>query len=115
MDWKEMDHPDRANPIVADRPTITGTRHMIAAGHYLAAEAGFQILEAGGNAVDAGVAACIALAVVQSEYVSVGGVAPMMIYDHDQRTVVTIDGLGVWPRAATLDRFLQEFGGTIPV
>ena len=43
------------------RPTITGSRHMISAGHYHAAHAGFQILEAGGNAVDAGVAAGIAL------------------------------------------------------
>ena len=36
------------------RPTITGERHMISAGHYSAAHAGFQILEAGGNAIDAG-------------------------------------------------------------
>jgi gamma-glutamyltranspeptidase/glutathione hydrolase len=115
IEGKNMEHSDQAGPIVPDRPTITGTRHMVAAGHYLAAETGFQVLEAGGNAVDAGVAACIALAVVQSEYVSVGGVAPMMIYDQGQRTVLTIDGLGVWPRAATLDRFLQEFGGTIPI
>ena len=35
------------------RPTISGTRHAISAGHYLAAAAGFAILEAGGNAVDA--------------------------------------------------------------
>jgi gamma-glutamyltranspeptidase / glutathione hydrolase len=105
---------DQSSLTVASRPTIMGTRHMIAAGHYLAAQAGFEILEAGGTAVDAGVAACIALAVVQSEYVSVGGVAPMMIYDATRRAVVTIDGLGVWPKAATLDRFLQEFGGTIP-
>ena len=35
------------------RPTITGTRHAVAAGHYLAASAAFAILAAGGNAVDA--------------------------------------------------------------
>ena len=40
----------------AHRPTIMGTRHMVAACQYLAAEAGFRILEAGGNAIDAGVA-----------------------------------------------------------
>jgi len=43
------------------RPVITGTRHMIAAGHHAAAHAGFTILEAGGNAIDAGVAAGIAV------------------------------------------------------
>ena len=43
------------------QPMITGARHMIAAGHYLAAEAGHAVLQAGGNAVDAGVAGGIAL------------------------------------------------------
>lgn len=102
-------------PMMPARPTVMGTRHMAAAGHYLAAQASFEILEAGGNAVDAGVAACIALAVVQSEFVSVGGVAPMMIYNAEDGSIVTIDGLGVWPRAATLERFLREYGGKIPM
>ena len=57
----------------AHRPTIMGTRHMVAACQYLAAEAGFRILEAGGNAIDAGVAAGIALGVVQPEYVNFAG------------------------------------------
>ena len=39
------------------RPPIMGTRHVVSAGHYLAAHAAFEILEAGGNAIDAGVAA----------------------------------------------------------
>lgn len=49
------------------RPAITGTRHMISAGHHGAAHAGFCILEAGGNAVDAGVAAGICLSVRDSK------------------------------------------------
>ena len=35
-----------------ERMSIMGTRHVVSAGHYLAAHAGFEILEAGGNAVD---------------------------------------------------------------
>ncbi|MFL5120751.1 MAG: hypothetical protein ACJ8C8_09835, partial [Microvirga sp.] len=50
---------------------LTGDRHMVAAGHYAAAHAGFLVLEAGGNAVDAGVAAGIALGVLQSDIVNV--------------------------------------------
>ena len=38
------------------RPSIQGVTHMVSAGHYLAAAAGYRILEVGGNAVDAGVA-----------------------------------------------------------
>jgi gamma-glutamyltranspeptidase len=49
---------------------------MVVSGHYLAAHAGFQILEAGGNAIDAGVAAGIALGVLPSDMVNVAGVAP---------------------------------------
>jgi gamma-glutamyltranspeptidase/glutathione hydrolase len=87
---------------------------MVVAGHYLAAQAGFQVLEGGGNAVDAGVAAGIALGVVQSDFVNVAGVAPIMIYLADERRVVTIDGLGTWPASASLERFVKEYGGTIP-
>ncbi|HEY0337542.1 MAG TPA: gamma-glutamyltransferase family protein, partial [Burkholderiales bacterium] len=58
------------------RMTIMGTRHIVSAGHYLAAHAGFEILEAGGNAIDAGVAAGIAIDVLQTDKVNFGGVAP---------------------------------------
>jgi len=101
--------------MTAHRPTIAVTRHAIAAGHYLAATAGFDILQAGGNAVDAGVAAGIALGVVQSDLVNCAGVAPIMIYLAEQREVVTIAGLGWWPKALDPELFLREHGGKIPV
>ena len=96
------------------QPTMLGTRYMVSAGHYLATQAGFNILEAGGNAVDAGVAAGIALAVTQSDIVNVGGVAPMIIYLAEKNEVVTISGLGWWPKAAKLEIFLREHNGTVP-
>ncbi|MBI1965005.1 MAG: gamma-glutamyltransferase, partial [Betaproteobacteria bacterium] len=94
--------------------TIMGTRHVISAGHYLAAHAGFEILEAGGNAVDAGVAAGIAIGVLQTDKVNFGGVAPQIIYTAKDRKVHNMDGLGVWPRAATPDYFMKKHGGRIP-
>jgi gamma-glutamyltranspeptidase/glutathione hydrolase len=96
------------------RPTIAVTQHAIAAGHYLAATAGFDILQAGGNAIDAGCAAGIALGVLQSDLVDVAGVAPIMIYLADQGEVVTIAGLGHWPKALDPDLFMREHGGKIP-
>ena len=80
--------------ITSHRPTIAVTQHAISAGHYLAATAGFDILQAGGNAIDAGCAAGIALGVLQSDLVDVAGVAPIMIYLADKQEVVTIAGLG---------------------
>ena len=76
------------------QPMITGARHMISAGHYLATEAGHAMLEAGGNAVDAGVAAGIALGVVHSDQVQCSGVAPMIIYLAERDEAVVISGLG---------------------
>jgi gamma-glutamyltranspeptidase / glutathione hydrolase len=96
------------------QPMITGARHMVSAGHYLAAEAGDAVLKAGGNVVDAGVAAGIALGVVHSDQVQFSGVAPMVIHLADRDETITIAGLGGWPRAARLETFVGQHGGAIP-
>lgn len=103
----KLEDPTLKKAVTANRPTIMGTKHVIAAGHYLAAHAGFEILEAGGNAVDAGVAAGIAASVVQTDKVNFGGVAPQIIYLAKKRELHCIDGLGVWPKAITPDYFLK--------
>jgi gamma-glutamyltranspeptidase/glutathione hydrolase len=76
--------------------------------------AALRILEAGGNAVDAGVAAGICLGVVHPDIVSFAGVAPIIVYDAGRREVSTISGLGVWPRRATLAFFRERCGGDMP-
>jgi gamma-glutamyltranspeptidase/glutathione hydrolase len=96
------------------RPPVMGGTHMVAAGHHMAAQAGLAILEAGGNAVDAGVATGLATSVLESERVGLASVAPIMIYMAETREVVTITGLGPWPKAASLDYFHKDQGGKIP-
>src|ERR1700722_11317184 len=98
---------------MSHRPTICGTRHAVSAGHYLAAAAGFTILEAGGNAIDAGCAAGIALGVLQPDLVNVAGVAPIIIRLGDG-TGESIAGLGWWPKTLPADLFMREHGGKIP-
>ena len=95
------------------RPLVAGPRHAISAGHYLAAAAGLTILEAGGNAVDAGVCAGLVLGVVQPDIVNFGGVAPILIRRADGR-VESIAGLGHWPMSLPPDLFMREHGGTMP-
>ena len=46
--------------------------------------------------------------------VQFAGVAPIMIYLAKEERVVTISGLGWWPRAASIDRFVSEFDGHVP-
>ncbi|MDP6884648.1 MAG: gamma-glutamyltransferase, partial [Rhodospirillales bacterium] len=97
------------------RPAVVGTRHSVSAGHYLAAQAAMQILEAGGNAVDAAVAGGLALNVVESTMTGIAGVAPIMVYMAEAREAVTISGLGWWPKAASCEFFNTHHGGTIPL
>jgi gamma-glutamyltranspeptidase / glutathione hydrolase len=98
----------------ATRPTLYGARHAVSAGHYLAAAAGFAVLEAGGNAIDAGCAAGMALGVLLPDLVNVAGVAPILIRKADG-TVETIAGLGPWPQSIPADLFMRAHGGRIPM
>src|SRR5204863_7843115 len=42
------------------------------------------------------------------------GVAAMLIYLANARSVINIDGLGTWPRAASIDVFNKQYGGKMP-
>lgn len=96
------------------RPTVFGARHAVSTGYYLATAAAFRILEEGGNAIDAGVAAGLTINVVLPNATNFGGVAPMLIYSARQQQVFSISGLGRWPRAASLEHFVKNRAGEIP-
>ena len=101
----------------AYRPTATvqaiGSRWAVAAGHPLAAEAAARVLGAGGNAIDAGVAAGLTLGVVHPDMVSVAGVAPILVHLAGSRETFQVSGVGPYPRASTLDYF-RGLGNEIP-
>lgn len=103
-----------ASVYAAGRAVIAGRRHCASTGHYLATQAAFQVLESGGNAVDAGVAAGLVLGVVHSDQVNIAGVAPMILWLAESETMVTIDGLGVWPAKASCALFENEYDAEIP-
>jgi gamma-glutamyltranspeptidase/glutathione hydrolase len=98
----------------AHRPAILGIHGMVSSGHYLATQAAVDILKHGGNAIDAGVAAGLCLNVVQPDMTSLGGVAPVMVYRADANRVSTIDGVGTWPRRATVRYFQEHWGSDLP-
>ena len=87
-----------------------GHHYVVSAGHELAALAAFEVLEGGGNAIDAGVAAMLTLGVVYSDQVSVAGVAPMMIRLGATGEIVTIAGVGGWPRALNVMTTSRDTG-----
>lgn len=98
----------------ATRPVVTGRKAVVTAGHYLAAQAGMQMIHAGGNAIDAGVAMGFCLAVLEPQSNGIGGESPMLIYHAKSGKTVSISGQGVAPRAATLEWFKQNDINLIP-
>jgi gamma-glutamyltranspeptidase/glutathione hydrolase len=88
-------------------------QHVVVSGHPAASLAGLQVLEAGGNAIDAGVATGLATDVLETQFVSLGGVAPIMVRLADG-AVQVVNGVGPWPRAADLEYFHRHHNGRIP-
>ncbi len=87
------------------RPQLAGTFGMVASTHWLASSAGMAVLEKGGNAFDAAVAAGLVLQVVEPHLNGPGGEVPVIGYDAREGGVFVLDGQGPAPRAATPDAF----------
>ncbi len=96
------------------RPTILGTNHMVACGHYLAAYTGNKILEKGGNAFDAGAAMVLAQSVLEHELFGFGGEVPILIYSSKDGQVYSIDGNTMAPSSVDFDWFIQNDIMAIP-
>lgn len=90
------------------RPTVRGTRGIVAGGHPLVAEAGMRMLHRGGNAVDAGVAATLAGSVIEFSHFAFGGEVPVIIKVAGKPQVVTINGQGQAPQLATIEFFEKQ-------
>ncbi|HVM16601.1 MAG TPA: gamma-glutamyltransferase family protein [Gaiellaceae bacterium] len=92
------------------RPELRGTFGMVASTHWLASSAGMAVLERGGNAFDAAAAAGFVLQVVEPHLNGPGGEVPIVLYSAERDEVVVVNGQGVAPAAATIDRFRGELG-----
>lgn len=90
----------------------TAKKYMIAAANPLAADAGYQMLKAGGSAVDAAIAAQMVLTLVEPQSSGIGGGAFMLYYDG--RTVKAFDGRETAPSAADENLFHTADGKPMP-
>ena len=82
----------------------------IASAHYLATEAGHEILGQGGNAFDAAIAVSAALAVVEPTSSGIGGGAFWLLHRASDGFEVMVDGREQAPAAAHKDMYLDEEG-----
>ena len=94
------------------KPGWSGTRQMVAAANPVATEAGYQILRAGGSAVDAAIAVQMVLALVEPQSSGIGGGAMLMTSDGSQ--VQAWDGRETAPAAADGKLFLDANGKPPP-
>jgi gamma-glutamyltranspeptidase/glutathione hydrolase len=86
------------------RPELKGTFGMVSSTHWLATECGMAMLEMGGNAFDAAVAAGFVLQVVEPHLNGLGGEVPIILWDASRNRVEVICGQGPAPAAATIAR-----------
>lgn len=86
------------------RPELAGTFGMVASTHWLASQAGMAVLEEGGNAFDAAVAAGFVLHVVEPHLNGPGGDMPLIFRRGDGPPTV-LCGQGVAPAGATIDHY----------
>jgi gamma-glutamyltranspeptidase / glutathione hydrolase len=93
------------NPSFTTRPELAGTFGMVASTHWLASASGMAVLEKGGNAFDAAVAAGLVLQVVEPHLNGPGGEVPVIGFDAVGGEVFVLDGQGPAPAAATLEGY----------
>ncbi len=86
------------------------TKHMIVAGHPLAAEAGRDILRKGGTALDAAIAAEMVLSLVEPQSSGIGGGAFLMHYGAKSGAIDAYDGRETAPKSASAYMFLDGTG-----
>jgi gamma-glutamyltranspeptidase / glutathione hydrolase len=96
-----------ASPQFTTRPQLAGTFGMVASTHWLASAAGMAVLERGGNAFDAAVAAGLVLQVVEPHLNGPAGEVPVIGFDAAAGQPFVLDGQGTAPAAATPEAFAR--------
>lgn len=103
-----------ATHFATHRPLLMSTDWMITADHPLAVHAGAAVLESGGNAVDAAVAANLVLGVVKPHMCGIGGDLFMLIHVAGGGTTEGLNASGRAPAGASLDAYADLGHARIP-
>ncbi len=86
-------------------PRLLGRRGAVASNSNLSASAGADILKAGGNAIDAAVAASFVEGLVNPQMHTIGGECPILVRLAGERRVIAVNGNMAAPAAATPEAF----------
>jgi gamma-glutamyltranspeptidase/glutathione hydrolase len=101
--------PSQTMPVQGPlRPPVIGRNAGVSAGHPLTTAAALEILQQGGNAFDAGVAALLVGGVVEQDLYGIGGEALILVYPQSDGKVTSITGQGWAAAAANVDDYLRD-------
>lgn len=95
----------KGTTVFTTRPELTGNFGMVASTHWLASATGMGVLERGGNAFDAAVAAGFVLQVAEPHLNGPGGEVPILLWDEAEQRVSVVCGQGVAPASATIGHY----------
>jgi gamma-glutamyltranspeptidase/glutathione hydrolase len=99
----------------AARPLVMGENGALSSGHYLASLAGMNVMQEGGNAVDAALAAAFVMTVVRPETCGPGGDLFALVYMKKSGKVEALNASGPAPARATIEHFKSRGMNSIPV
>lgn len=102
-------------PFPTGRPVAMGTRCMIATPHYLASQVGLSMLEKGGSAVDALIAANAVLGVVFGHMSGLGGDLFAQVWDPQKKQLLGLNACGRSGSQVSVDFYKQKGLQSIPM
>ena len=94
----------------ATRSVTTATQGMAATAHPLASQVAINVLQSGGNAVDAAIAANAAIGLMEPTGNGIGGDIFVIIWDPETRQVYGINGAGRSPMGLSYDQVVETLG-----
>ncbi len=99
----------------AGRSTVHSQNAMVATSHPLAALTAIEVLQAGGTAADAAVAACALLGVIEPQSTGIGGDCFALYQPKGEGKITSYNGSGRAPKAAKASWYLERDIHSIPL
>ena len=98
----------------ASRSEVIGQHGMVATSHPLATQIGIDVLKKGGTAIDAAIAANIALGLMEPTGSGIGGDLFAIVWDAKEQKLFGLNARGPAPQSISLDYFKQQKLPKIP-
>ncbi len=107
-------HDRPTGPINKSRSAVLARNGMAATSHPLAVQAAVRVLQEGGNAIDAAIAANAVIGVVEPMSCGIGGDLFAIVWDQEARELYGLNASGRAPYKATIDYYRAQGLEQIP-